>query len=52
MTYIVFLKFFHFIAIFLAGGLGVANGMLTSAHQKAGTPPTEIVKNTMYIYNL
>jgi hypothetical protein len=47
MTYIVFLKFFHFIAIFLAGGLGVANGMLTSAHQKAGTPPTEIVKNTM-----
>ena len=47
MTYIVFLKFFHVIAIFLAGGLGVANGMLTSAHQKAGTPPTEIAKNTM-----
>ena len=31
----------------MAGGLGVANGMLTFEHQKAGMSPTEIVENTV-----
>ena len=47
MTYIVSLKSLRFIAILLAGGLVVANSMLTSAHQKVDMPPTKILKNTM-----
>ena len=39
MTLIVGLKFFHYLALFLAGGLGVANSILVKAHIKAGTPP-------------
>ena len=47
MTTIVFLKFFHYVSIFLAGGLGVANAMLFKNHQKAGMAPVPPVQKTM-----
>ena len=47
MTVIVGLKFFHYLALFLAGGLGVANGLLASAHKKAETPPAPPVLHVM-----
>ena len=47
MSLIIVLKFFHYIALFLAGGLGVANSLLAKAHQKAGMPPAPPVQKTM-----
>ena len=47
MSWIVGLKFFHYLSLFLAGGLGVANGMLASAHAKAQMPPAPPVQATM-----
>ena len=47
MTTIVFLKFFHYISLFLAGGLGVANAMLFKNHQKAEMAPALPVQQTM-----
>ena len=47
MTTIVFLKFFHYVALFLAGGLGVANAMLFKNHRKAGMLPAPPVRQTM-----
>ena len=47
MTVIVALKFIQYLAVFLAGGLGVANGLLTKAHQAAGQPPAPPVQATM-----
>ena len=35
MTTVVLLKFFHYVSLFLAGGLGVANALLFKNHQKA-----------------
>mgnify|MGYP000202581644 FL=1 len=47
MTLIIILKFFHYLSLFLAGGLGVANAMLFKNHQKAGTAPAPPVRKTM-----
>ena len=47
MTVIVALKFIHYLAVFLAGGRGVANRLLTKAHQAAGQPPAPPVQATM-----
>ena len=47
MSLIVGLKFFHYLALFLAGGLGVANGILAKNHQKAAMPPAPPVQKTM-----
>ena len=47
MTLIITLKFFHYLALFLAGGLGVANTMLFKNHQKAGTVPAPPARKTM-----
>lgn len=47
MSLIVALKFFHYLSLFLAGGLGVANGLLAKAHQKAQMPPAPPVQKTM-----
>ena len=49
MSLIVVLKFFHYLSLFLAGGLGVANALLVKAHQKAEMPPTPPVQHTMLI---
>jgi uncharacterized membrane protein len=49
VTLVIGLKFFHYLALFLAGGLGVANGLLASAHLKTGTPPAPPVQRTMMI---
>lgn len=47
MSIIIGLKFLHYLALFLAGGLGVANGLLAKAHQMAGQPPAPPVQQTM-----
>ena len=47
MTTIVFLKFFHYVSIFLAGGLGVANAILFKNHRKAEMAPAPPVQQTM-----
>ena len=47
MTTVVIYKIFHYLALFLAGGLGVANGLLVKNHQKAEIPPTPPVQKTM-----
>ena len=47
MTTVVLLKFFHYVSLFLAGGLGVANALLFKNHQKAEVPPAPPVQKTM-----
>ena len=47
MSIVIGLKFMHYLALFLAGGLGVANGLLAKAHQMAGQPPAPPVQQTM-----
>ena len=47
MTSVIFLKFFHYISLFLAGGLGVANVVLVKNHQRAEILPALPVQKTM-----
>ncbi|MDA8717431.1 hypothetical protein N9M78_05705 [Alphaproteobacteria bacterium] len=47
MTTVVLLKVLHYLSLFLAGGLGVANAMLFKNHQKAGIPSAPPVQKTM-----
>ena len=47
MTTVVVLKILHYVSLFLAGGLGVANVMLFKNHQKAGMAPAPPVQKTM-----
>ncbi len=47
VTTVVVLKVLHYVSLFLAGGLGVANVMLFKNHQIAGVPPAPPVKKTM-----
>ena len=47
MSLIVPLKFFHFLGLFLAGGLGVANSLLAKEHQLAKEAPSAAVQKTM-----
>ena len=47
MTTVVLLKVLHYVSLFLAGGLGVANVMLFKNHQKAGMHPAPPVQKTM-----
>lgn len=47
MTVIAALKFFHYLGLFLAGGLGVANGLLAKSHAKSGIAPAAPVQATM-----
>ena len=47
MTSVIFLKFFHYISLFLAGGLGIANTILANNHQKAEMLPALPVQKTM-----
>ena len=47
MTTIIALKVLHYVSLFLAGGLGVANVMLFKSHQKAGLLPVLPVQKTM-----
>ena len=46
MTAIVVLKVLHYVSLFLAGGLGVANVVLYKNHQKAEMPPAPPVQKT------
>jgi hypothetical protein len=47
MISIVALKFFHFLGLFLAGGLGVANNLLMKEHQIAKELPSAATQKTM-----
>jgi uncharacterized membrane protein len=47
VTTVVVLKVLHYVSLFLAGGLGVANVMLFKNHQIAGMPPAPPVQKTM-----
>ena len=47
MITVIFLKFLHYLSLFLAGGLGVANAMLFKNHQKAEMSPALPVQKTM-----
>ena len=47
MATVVLLKVAHYVSLFLAGGLGVANVMLFKNHQKAGMTPAPPVQKTM-----
>ena len=47
MITVIFLKFLHYVSLFLAGGLGVANAVLFKNHQKAAMPPAPPVQKTM-----
>ena len=47
MTFVVVLKFFHFLGLFLAGGLGVANSLLMKEHQLAQEVPSAATQKTM-----
>lgn len=47
MTTIIVLKVLHYMSLFLAGGLGVANVMLLKSHRKAGLLPALPVQKTM-----
>lgn len=47
MITVVALKFLHYLSLFFAGGLGVANAILVKNHQKAETPPSPPVQKTM-----
>ena len=47
MITVIFLKFLHYVSLFLAGGLGVANAMLFKNHQKAELPLAPPVQKTM-----
>ena len=47
MATIIALKVLHYVSLFLAGGLGVANVMLFKSHQKAGLLPALPVQKTM-----
>ena len=47
MSSVVFLKFFHFLSLFLAGGLGIANNLLAKEHLKAKESPSFAVQASM-----
>ena len=47
MLSVVALKFFHFLGLFLAGGLGVANNLLMKEHQIAKELPSAATQKTM-----
>ena len=47
MNLIIALKIIHYVALFLAGGAGVANPLLIKAHKSSGIPPSDEVQQTM-----
>ena len=49
MSLIIVLKFFHYLSLFLAGGLGVANGLLVKTHNKHNLIPATPVQQTMVL---
>ena len=49
MSLIIVLKFFHYLSLFLAGGLGVANGLLVKTHDKHNVIPAIPVQKTMVL---
>ena len=49
MSLIIVLKFFHYLSLFLAGGLGVANGLLVKTHDKHNVIPATPVQQTMVL---
>ena len=52
MTTVVVLKVLHYISLFLAGGLGVANAMLFRITKKLGLLPAHMIQKTMTLARL
>ena len=49
---IISLKFIHFLAIFIGGGIGIGGAIMQSAHIKAGEPPRPHVAKAMRLLGL
>ena len=49
MSAIVILKFFHFLALFFAGGIGIGGAVVQSVHLKAGRAPSPLVAKAIRI---
>jgi len=49
LSLIIVLKFFHYLSLFLAGGLGVANGLLVKTHDKHNVILAIPVQQTMVL---
>ena len=49
---IAILKFFHFLAIFVGGGIGIGGAVIQSAHIKAGEPPRPHVAKALRLLGL
>ncbi len=47
MSWIIGLKFFHYLALFLAGGVGVGNAVVAKTHMAAGIAPAPPVQAAM-----
>jgi len=47
MSFVIILKFIHYLALFLAGGLGIGGAIIQSSHLKAETPPAPPVQRAM-----
>ena len=52
MSVIIGFKFVHYLALFLAGGLGVANGLLAKAHDMLATTGTSRSTDMMKLARL
>ena len=46
------LKFLHFLAIFVAGGIGIGGAVIQSVHLKAKQAPTPLVGRSMQILGI
>ena len=49
MSVVVILKFFHFLALFFAGGIGIGGAVIQSVHLKAGQAPSPLVGKSIRI---
>ena len=47
LNLLITLKIIHYVALFLAGGAGVANPLLIKAHKSSGITPSNEVQQTM-----
>ena len=49
MSIVVILKFFHFLALFFAGGIGIGGSVVQSVHLKAGQAPSPLIGKSIRI---
>ena len=49
MSFIIILKFFHFLSLFFAGGIGIGGAVIQSLHAKAGEAPSPLTRKALHI---